>query len=173
MLVFGTLQRLVACEFQGSDWTSDKQISRTFLGFFKDKLQFSRTKIYLINWHSFTSPRPHPKPFWSPYCGLNTSWSHLRLLRLPPLCSHFFILLSATRLRKMTGYDLQLHLRYRNSIWNKGTEIIYCWRTKIFLRYPWVLQVLLLALRMSPIFLGKIIKDFLIPNKEIKYFLRT
>ena len=23
----------------------------------------------------------------------------------------------------MTGYELQLHLRYRNSIWNKETEI--------------------------------------------------
>ena len=33
---------------------SDKQISRTFQGFFKDKLQFSRTKIYLINWLSLT-----------------------------------------------------------------------------------------------------------------------
>ena len=29
--------------------TSDKQILRTFQGFFKDKLQFTRTKIYLIN----------------------------------------------------------------------------------------------------------------------------
>ena len=34
--------------------TSDKQILRTFQGFFKDKLQFTRTKIYLINWHSLT-----------------------------------------------------------------------------------------------------------------------
>ena len=32
--------------------TSDKQLSRTLQGFFKDKLQFSRTKIYLINRHS-------------------------------------------------------------------------------------------------------------------------
>ena len=39
--------------------TSDKQISRTFQGFFKDKLQFSRTKIYLINRHSLT-PFDHP-----------------------------------------------------------------------------------------------------------------
>ena len=31
---------------------------------------------------------------------------------------------------KMTGYDLQLHLRYRNSIWNKETEIKYCSNTK-------------------------------------------
>ena len=32
--------------------TSDKQPSRTLQGFFKDKLQFSRTMIYLINRHS-------------------------------------------------------------------------------------------------------------------------
>ena len=32
--------------------TSDKQLSKTLQGFFKDKLQFSRTKIYLINRHS-------------------------------------------------------------------------------------------------------------------------
>ena len=31
--------------------TSDKEISRTFQGFFRDKFQFSRTKIYLINRH--------------------------------------------------------------------------------------------------------------------------
>ena len=37
-----------------------KKISRTFQGFFKDKLQFLRTKIYIINQHSLT-------PFWSPY----------------------------------------------------------------------------------------------------------
>ena len=39
----------------------------------------------------------------------------------------------------MTEYDLQLHLRDRNSIWNKETEIKY------------------LTQRMSQIFLGKII----------------
>ena len=38
---------------------SDKQISRTFQGFFKDKLQSLRTKIYLINLHSL-SPYDHP-----------------------------------------------------------------------------------------------------------------
>ena len=31
------------------------KISRTFQGFFKDKLQFLRTKIYLINSHSLSS----------------------------------------------------------------------------------------------------------------------
>ena len=30
--------------------------------------------------------------------------------------SHYFILLSTTTLWKMTGYDLQLHLKYRKSI---------------------------------------------------------
>ena len=40
--------------------TSDKQISRTFQGFFQDKLQFSRTTIYSINRHSLT-------PFWTHY----------------------------------------------------------------------------------------------------------
>ena len=39
--------------------TSEEQISRTFQGFFKDKLQFSRTEIYLINQHSLT-PFDHP-----------------------------------------------------------------------------------------------------------------
>ena len=32
----------------------DKPISKIFEGFFKDKLQFSRTKIYSINQHSLT-----------------------------------------------------------------------------------------------------------------------
>ena len=39
--------------------------------------------------------------------------------------SHFLKLLSITTLCKMapvTGYNLQGHLRYRNSIWNKGNE---------------------------------------------------
>ena len=40
--------------------TSDQQISMTFQGCFKDKLQFSRTKIYFTNRQSLTS-------FWNPY----------------------------------------------------------------------------------------------------------
>ena len=39
--------------------TSNKQISRTFKGFFKDKLQSSRTKIYSLH-YSLT-------PVWTPY----------------------------------------------------------------------------------------------------------
>ena len=50
--------------------------------------------------------------------------------------SHYFILLSATTLCKITGYDLQLHLKYRNNIWNKKTKIQYCLCTKFFLRLP-------------------------------------
>ena len=38
--------------------TSDKQISRPFQGFCKDKLQFSRTKVYSINRHSLTLITP-------------------------------------------------------------------------------------------------------------------
>ena len=96
--------------------------------------------------------------------------------------SHYLtqLQLSATRLCKMTGYDLQLHLRYRKSIWNKETEIRYCSWTKMFSRYPWVAQVL--TMRMSQVFHGKIIyvyrkrvsgvdkvvnlKDFSRPNKK-------
>ena len=56
--------------------TSDKQISRTFQGFAKDKLQFSRTDIYSINQHSLTVP------FWTSY-WLNhvTEWCIILLLR--------------------------------------------------------------------------------------------
>ena len=50
--------------------------------------------------------------------------------------SHYFILLSSTTLCKITGYDLQLHLKYRNNIWNKKTKIQYCLCTKFFLRLP-------------------------------------
>ena len=51
-------------------------------------------------------------------------WSHLSFLLLQPYhfpWQHF----------TTTGYDLKLHLRYRNSIWNKKTEIEYCLCTKM------------------------------------------
>ena len=90
--------------------TSDILISRTFQGFFKDKLQFSRTKIYSKNQHSLS-------PFWTHYCMAKKHhgviydfnfFSHSGW-------SHYLVLLSARTLCKMTRYDLQLHLRYRNS----------------------------------------------------------
>ena len=113
--------------------TSDKQISRTFQEFFKDKLQFSTTTIFLLNRRHSLTPFDHP-------IGQNTSWRHLLFWLLRPYhWSHYFILFSITRLCKMTGYDVQLHLRCRNSI-------VTC----EFYR-------LSLTPRMSRIFLGKII----------------
>ena len=55
----------------------------------------------------------------------------------------------------MTGYNLQLHLRYSSSILKYRNRNNIFSRTKTFLRYLWVLQVL--TPRMSQIFLGKII----------------
>ena len=40
--------------------TSDKQISRTFQEFFKDKLQFSRTTVFLLNRRHSLTPFDHP-----------------------------------------------------------------------------------------------------------------
>ena len=64
--------------------TSDKQISRTFQRFFKDKLQFFK--------------------------GVTTDLFNKLAFFNPLWC-------------KMTGYDLQFHVRYRNRIWKKRTEM--------------------------------------------------
>ena len=90
--------------------------TNSFQGLYKD---FSRTndsfKIYLINRHSLPpliillAKRP----------GVIYDFHYFG--HLDHIIS--FIPLSATRLCKMTGYDLQLHLRYRDSICNKETEI--------------------------------------------------
>ena len=40
---------------------------------------------------------------------------------------------------KMTGYDMKLHLRYRNSIWNKETEIkiiLFMHKNVVTIRLP-------------------------------------
>ena len=116
--------------------TSDKQLSRSLHGFFKDKWQFSKTKI-LFNKSAFFTPLL--SPYW-----LKHVLESFTIFTTSVIVDHiiFFILVSATRLWKMTGYDLELHLRYRNSIWNKETEIKYCSFTKMFLRYRWVLRFL-------------------------------
>ena len=102
-------QKIVSKTLKEGTWFAQLQTNK-FQGLFKDKLQFSRTKIYSIN-------RPSLTPFWTPY------W--LKHVMESVICnfyffshgwSHYFILLSTTKLWKMTGYDLQLHLRYRNSI---------------------------------------------------------
>lgn len=94
---------------------SVKEISRTFQGFSKAKLQFSRTKIYSKNQHSLS-------PFWTPYWLKNIMESFIILTSSATVVDHIInilVLLPATALCKMTRYDLQLHLRYRNSIWNR------------------------------------------------------
>ena len=105
-----------------------------FQGLFKD---FSRTNYSFqgqryINFNKST----FFNPLWSPYC-LKYIMQLFTLFTSSAIIDHifYFTLLSATRLCKMTGYDLQLHLRYRNSIWNKETEIKYCSCTKIFKNY--------------------------------------
>ena len=109
--------------------TSDKQISRTFQGFFKDKLQFSRTKICLIK-----------SAFFNPH-----------LITLLDKTRHGviydFYVFGHTTFRNKTLQNNRVWLaiasEVQNSIWNKETEIKYCSCTKMFLRYPWVLQVLI------------------------------
>ena len=114
---------------------SDKQISRTFQGFFKDKLQFSRTKdlfhkLEVCNLLLSTLLAKTLNGVIYDFYFFSHGWSH------------YFILLSEKTLCKMTAYDLQMNLRYRNSISNKETEIKHCISTKMLLPYPWILQVL-------------------------------
>ena len=75
-------------------------------GLLKDKLQFSRTKIHSINQHFLT-------PFWTHYC-----WNMHGVIYDFYFFTHdwSYYSVSTTTLCNMTGYDLQLHLSYRNSI---------------------------------------------------------
>ena len=111
--------------------TWDKQISRTFQGFFKDKLQFTRTKIYLINRHS-SIPLKH--------------WSHYRPKHVMESFTIFYFFGHTTFRNKTLQNNwvwLIIASEVQNSIWNKETEINYCSCTKMFSCYPWVLQVLI------------------------------
>ena len=111
--------------------TWDKQILRTFQGFFKDKLQFTRTKIYLINRHSLI-----PLKHWSRYWPKHVMESFT-----------IFYFFGHTTFRNKTLQNnwvwLVIASEVQNSIWNKETEINYCSCTKMFSCYPWVLQVLI------------------------------
>ena len=122
---------LIKCSSFLCTWFVQLQTNK-FQGLFKDKLQFSRSNIYSINQRSFT-------PFWTPYWLKHVMESFFDFNFFSHGWSHYLILLYTTRLCKMTGYALQLHLRYRNSIWNKETDMKYSSSTKTFLRYPWVL----------------------------------
>ena len=120
--------------------TSDKQISRIFPGqitVFKDYDLCNKSALF--------------KSF------LNTLLAKTRhgVIYAFYFFSHYFILLFAITLWKITGYDLQLHLTYRNRIENKETEVRYCSCIKMFL--------------------DKVMnfKDFSRPNTAIKYFSIT
>ena len=72
-------------------------------GLFMDKLQFSRSKMFSINWHSLT-------PFWTRYCrGLKHSMESSSAM--VDHLSHYVVLLSVTtllcKMSTVTGYDLQ------------------------------------------------------------------
>ena len=162
-----------SCNFRQTNF---EDFSRIFRG----KLQFSRTKFYSIIRQPLTS-------FWTPYL-LNHSMESFTIFNF---FSHgwslYFMLLSTTTLCKMTGYDLQLHLRYRNSIWNKETEIKYCLCTKCFTlpvsftgsytedetNFP--RQNIILQKMVSDAENVVNLKDFSFsrPNKEVQDFSRT
>ena len=88
--------------------TLDKQTSRTFQGFFKDKLLFKDYDSF--NKSAFFNPLSNTLLAKTRHGVIYDFYFFIHAW------SHYFIQLSATRFCKMTGYDLQLHLRYRNSI---------------------------------------------------------
>ena len=122
--------------------TSDKKISKTFQGFFKDKLQFSRTKIYseFKNQHSLI-------PFWTPH-----EW-------LKQVMESFATFTSSATVDHVIFYFPQQHsakwlaifycILGAKRIWNKETEVKYCSSTKMLLCYPWVLWVLTPRMRTN------------------------
>ena len=79
-------------------------------GLFKEKLQFSRSKIYSINWHSLT-------PFWTRY-WLKHSMESFTIFTSSAMVdhlSHYVVILSATtllcKMSTVTGYDLQSEIQ--------------------------------------------------------------
>ena len=88
--------------------TLDKQTSRTFQGFFKDKLLFKDYDFF--NKSAFFNPLSNTLLAKTRHGVIYDFYFFIHAW------SHYFIQLSVTRFCKMTGYDLQLHLRYRNSI---------------------------------------------------------
>ena len=84
-------------------WTNKFQLF--FKDFLRKNYSFQRLRFFKINWHlTLLVKTPHGVIY-------DFYFSHRS--------SHYFMLFSTTRLCKMTGYDLQLYLWYRNSIWNK------------------------------------------------------
>ena len=96
--------------------------------------------------------------FFNPLLNTLLAKTHHRVIYDFNFFSHhgLFTLFNTTfhnNILQMTGYDLQLHLRYKNCISNKEKlEIKYCSNTKMFLSYPYVLFVLTLRNYSEPDF---------------------
>ena len=106
------------------------------------------------------------------------SWSHLRFLLLrPSLITLFYTTFCTNHFAKWLG----MHLRYRNSIWNKETKKIvhaqkcfyFTCEFYRFLHRGWAKFNVILQKRVPGI--NKVVnfKEFSRPNKEIKYLSRT
>ena len=91
--------------------TSNKQISRTFQGFAKDKLQSSSTNIYSMNRHSLTAP------FWTSY------W----LNHVMESCIIFTSSAMVDRITKYTTFHYNTYGKWLGLTYNRfwGTETAF------------------------------------------------
>ena len=100
-----------------------KQISRTFQEHFKDKLQFSRAKIYSINQRSLI-------PFWTPY-WLKHVMKSFTIFNSSAMVDHIiFYYFPQKRFGKWL--DMNCNCIWGTEIANKETEVRYCSCIKIF-----------------------------------------
>ena len=157
--------------------TSHKQISRTFQGFFKDKLQFLTTKIYseFKNQRSLIS-------FWTPHEWLKQAMESFVTFSSSATVDHIIFYFPPTTLCKMTCNCILGTKR----IWSKETEVKYCscpkcfYVTREFYRFShrgWAKfssaeKKLVLQKIVSGVDKVVNFKRFSRPYKEIKYFSR-
>ena len=108
-----------------------------------------------------------------------TKTRHLRFLFLQPwLITLFYAIFRKKTLCKMTGYDLQMHLRYRKSISNKETNKILFMHVPVNFARSYTEDErnfprrnnLILQKMTSSVDKAVNFKAFSRPNKEIKYF---
>ena len=117
-----------------------------FSRIFKDKLQFSRTKIYseFKNLHSLI-------PFWTPHAWLKHIMESFAVFTSSATVDHVIFYFPHQHSAKWLAIFYCILGAER--IWNKETEVKYCSCTKMLLCYPWVSWVL--TRRMSQNFLSK------------------